>query len=276
MPDMDKFFLQNELPFASWLEEYRVPEELMVAAYEEIGPLWRGALKTAIALTTFVYGNRSLQEEKQYVSNHAGFWCRTTSKPATWALVIIAGNFQSAARLYASAILPILANVQHIYCIWENEVGYHLLLPALELCGLENIFCLQKIDILRLINNLLGQFPEKGRILLLHDGSLEEIAKQAIEYKICCYEDKAKPRLLVKNPELFNLELLEYAHGFAPDIIEYGTYDAAYASLEMDVQFNLFSNDIPLVLTPGLECFWLHKTLAPKFFMLETNNFGLL
>lgn len=249
-----------------WLEDCRCPDELFAQAYDTLPDTFRAALKTAIALAFFHYGQNDAIT-RAYVENPArGFRHHSSSRPAPWALTIFDENFHAPARLLAACVLPALCGVPLLgaCCLGKKPAPENLL--ALELCGVEDTFCIDD----KLMQVLISEMG-KGRLVLLHGGDWGRIAHAATVFNVPCIAEQAPPRLFVANPEAFDLDVLAMAQGTnraglttRPE----GQVDALYLANPASPDLESGEHS-PLALGPGLEAFWLWADLAPDFFRVR-------
>lgn len=74
-------------PWPAWLEAPRVADGLVAAAYEATPPRFRAALKTALALAHFHFGESASCRDEAETSARLGFQCASSRAPAPWALI---------------------------------------------------------------------------------------------------------------------------------------------------------------------------------------------
>ncbi len=173
----------------------------------------------------------------------------------------------------AACVLPALCGVPLLgaCCLGKNPAPENLL--ALELCGVEDTFCVDD----KLVQVLISEMG-KGRIMLLHGGDWSGIAHAAAVFSLPCMAEQAPPRLFVANPEAFDLDVLAMAQGTnraALTTRPEGRIDALYLEnpASPDPEFGEHS---PLTLGPGLEAFWLWADLAQDFFRVRHLAFDTI
>ena len=256
-----------------WLENCRCPDELFAEAYDTLPDSFRAALKTAIAAAFFHFGQNDATTGARLENPSKGFRRHSTSCPAPWALTIFDENFHAPARLMAACVLPALCSVPLLgaCCLGKNPAPENLL--ALELCGVEDTFCVDD----KLVQVLISEMG-KGRIMLLHGGDWSGIAHAAAVFSLPCMAEQAPPRLFVANPEAFDLDVLAMAQGTnraALTTRPEGRIDALYLKnpASPDPEFGEHS---PLTLGPGLEAFWLWADLAQDFFRVRHLAFDTI
>lgn len=256
-----------------WLEERRCPDELFAQAYDTLPESFRGALKTAIALSFFHFGQNDAKSASTLENRVKGFCRHFTSRPAPWALTVFDENFHAPARLLAACILPALCGVPLLgaCCLGQRPAPENLL--ALELCGVEDTFCLDD----RLMQVLISEMGA-GRLVLLHGGDLGRIAYAAAVFNLPCIAEQLPPRLFVADPEAFDLETLSIAQGTSASALTSrpeGRIDAIYLQNPAS-RDPVDYGDSPLALGPGLEAFWLWADLAPDFFRVRNLAFNAI
>lgn len=261
-----------ELP--AWLEENRLEDDLLAAAYENLPDRFRAALKTALAQIHFIYASPPRLRKSEERDKHAGLWRKSQSRPALWAMIAFNCDYVASGRLCSAAAIAALADVRNIFAVSVGGRPDPVLLPGLELCGIQDVFCLDLPSAGKLILDLFeasGRRSSLGRIVALHAGELAMLGDLARKMSIACYEEFRKPNLLAQNPESFAMDIIRFAHGFEPPVENSASLDAIYTD-----STSMADQDAPLLITPGLEAFWLNRGLRPEFFNIDQNMFGLI
>lgn len=271
------------------LEGFRVPDDVCAAAYEASLPQCRAAIKTGLALGMAHYeqerpsGGHCRRERRDA---RLGYWQSSGRHPAPWAILAFSPSYAAAARLAAVALCAQLAEIPLLGAVCVGGIPSGPVLTALELCGVEDIFCMDPADLCALLEEL----PAPGRLALLHAGELDGIAAAARVLALRTFEERGAPTLAVQRPELFDEAVLRFCHGDAaverallpgagrPEAIF--TADAS-ARVHSKVRDGgpFRSGAVPLgrlSLSPGCEGLWLHADLSPDFFSVFRHGFGLL
>lgn len=285
LPDI---FADPESCWPQWLDACRVDDDASAAAYEAAPPAQRAALKTGLALMAQYFGRPTAQQSGGWRDPFSGFWQEEHRCPAPWAVVAFSPAYAAAARLTAACLPALLAQIPLLGAVCVGPQGQTptpQALLALELTGVEDVFCLDEAALCRLLEETQ---PGPGRLVLLHKGELDIAAQTARHLHIPCYEERYAPALALPQPDLFDMEALVLAHGEgcvkrartaalpeSPAAI-YTTPEAARAHCHLSADRPFGRGAAPLALTPGCEGFWLHDGLTPDFFSLRRAAFGLL
>lgn len=290
MPGTDETQAREAAPqWPAHLDSFRVPDELCAAAYEAATPQCRAAIKTGLAL------GMAHHEQPQTAGGHCrherrdarlGYWQTSGRHPAPWALMAFSPSYAAAARLAATALCAQLAETPLLGAVCVGGMPSGPALTALELCGVEDIFCMDPADLCALLEEL----PAPGRLALLHEGELDGITASARVLALRTFEERGAPLLAVQRPELFDEAVLRFCHGDAaieramlpgtgrPEAIF--TADATARTHSKVRDGGPFrSGAVPLgrlSLSPGCEGLWLHADLSPDFFSVFRHGFGLL
>ena len=287
-PLTDSLFLDGPpSPWPDWLENRRVDDAVVDAAYEGTPPQLRASIKTGLALAFAHFGQREKATDSITSHSRAGFWFGAHTRPAPWCCILMDASYAAAARLAAACVLPRLCDVPEVFAVavGENAPADNVL-TALTLSGVEDVFCLPQPEVSALLEAMAtgSEAGAQGRVLLLHNGALDNLARTLRRLHIPYYEEYEAPCLAVLPECACNGELLAFAHGaitpamsltaetravFAPAPATPQAY-ASNALVAEAVQRGL------LVLTPGCEGFWLHPGLEPSFFTVQGLASGLL
>lgn len=271
------------------LENCRVPDDACAAAYEAALPQCRAAVKTGLALGMAYYeqgdasGGHCRCERRD---RRLGYWQARGRHPASWAIMAFPPAYAAAARLAAVALCAQLAETPLLGAVCVGGMPSGPALTALELCGVEDIFCMDPADLCALLEEL----PAPGRLVLLHAGELDGIAATARVLSLRTFEERGAPTLVVQRPDLFDETVLRFCHGDAaveraltpgtgrPEAI-FTAEAAARAHSKVRDGGPFRSGAVPLGrlnLSPGCEGLWLYADLSPDFFSVFRHSFGLL
>lgn len=275
-----------------WIEDRRLPDPVMGAAYDDFGSLARGFIKNAIALADFYYASEKPYSYKMERDNNLGFSLSRVTRPSDWTALVYSAGFDAAALVCAAAIAPMLCGVPLVFAVCLASRPSPSILASLELCGVEDIFILNKDNILNLAAGLSSP-PAAGRALVLDsspNGELKSLSSALSRYAAVKYWSEA-PRICAKPPSL----LIEYFKSFASgggvvkepapeggELLKI-MYGSNYSMTENSDLCNILFTDTvnsavekaaaPLVLTPGCLGFWLFPDLAPEFFQAQSMGF---
>lgn len=279
MPDMKAPRLESPC-FPDWLESFRLPDDLSQQAYEKFGAQARSLIKTAIALAHFHFSPAqgiSCNSESNPV---LAFNAQTASWPANSAYIIFSQNYDAAALACAAAILPQLCALPniHAYCLCERPS--FAILATLELCGIEDIFCLEPEKCLELLKSLslpasINKNINPARALLLDfDGSLRHLASILDNYLPILYLNK-RPLVCLENPSSWDDGMLRLLFGSQARLGQDPSLcDAFYMDSPSLLQEDLAVN-APLILSKACAAFWIFPELRPDFFQMRKLCFDL-
>lgn len=259
----------SELPlWPDWLEKERVPEELLAQAYEDTPAPWRAALKTGLALAHFYYGDCDSLQNIEKINPRFGFRQNLASQPVAWAMFCMATRLDAPARLCAALALPLLAGVKNVFAVFlAHQPSAHDLL-ALELCGIEDCFYVPSLPRHeQLLEHLSAYAPGAGHIFFFADQQNTAPICQAGKLDLIHYSEIHRPKLLMLEPKLFDMGLLEFLHGFTPETDEAAArrWDCVYAGDSVPHDSNRLKTR--LVLTPACEGFWNWSGISPDSYM---------
>ena len=266
-----------------WAEDARLDDTLAAQAYEATPAPLRAAIKTGLALTHMHFGESTTSQRNEERNAHLGFWRRSISHPAPWAVIAFTPAYAAAARLAAACMPALLGGVPLVGAVCVDGAPSQNALVTLELTGVEDIFVMDSAGLCTLLEETQ---PGPGRLVLLHNGELDAVAGAARALELPLYEERRSPVLCLPKPEAFDLEALAFAQAealeSALDSLLRLTPDATYltpvAALGHCRQRRTgpFPYSGAPALTPGCEGFWLHPGLTPDFFRVQRQAFGLL
>ncbi|MDE6734868.1 MAG: hypothetical protein K2J64_05330 [Desulfovibrio sp.] len=263
-----------------WLEAARVDDSIAGATYEATPARFRAALKTGLALAHFHFGESLSRREESACNGRLGFRRGAIYEPAPWALIVFSPAYAAAARLTAACVAARLAGVAQVGAISLGGEPVAPALVSLELSGVEDMFRLESGRFDALMDELARRPGSRredtlGRVVLLHAGELDEVAKHIRARNIPCFEERRPPRLRVDADAGIDREILAFAHGgtraLEAALTAAGPADAVYRAAAASATP---SPDAPLTLCPGCEGFWLHPALGPEFFTISRQVFA--
>ncbi|MFC4677851.1 hypothetical protein [Desulfovibrio legallii] len=271
-----------------WVAAARLDDALSAAAYEAVPAPCRAAVKTGLALACAHFGEGTESRVESVRNARLGFWRRRISHAAPWAVLAFTPDYAAAARLAAACVPAQLAGVPLVgaVCVTdapEQCAPHPAALVSLELSGVEDVFALDQAGICRLLEECQ---PGPGRLVLLHRGELDAVARAAAALGLPCWQERRDPLLGLPQPDAFDLELLAFAQGSALEAalepVDRRPPDALYLSPGAarshcrERRGGPFPCSGAPALTPGCEGFWLHPGLDPDFFRVRRQAFGLL
>lgn len=265
-------------PWPEWLEDFRLPDELFAQAYAAYPAKCRAAIKTSLALATFHFGQSARDGWHDLRDRHLGFWQKCCSSPQNWAIIFLDDKFNAPAPLCAATVLPVLADVENIAIVCIGGIPRQSILLTLELCGIEDIFCLSLLDAKKLLTHI----PAGGNAIIFNcTDQRGEIEQLTFARGIPFYTPPWPPRAVLCDEDDFDKETLEFCLGFAPSRI-----DDKFAAEQADVVYAAPGRISELqksggsygrlLITPGCEGFWLFRDLFPAFFRNNTYGFGFI
>ena len=200
-----------------WVAAARLDDALSAAAYEAVPAPCRAAVKTGLALACAHFGEGTESRVESVRNARLGFWRRRISHAAPWAVLAFTPDYAAAARLAAACVPAQLAGVPLVgaVCVTdapEQCAPHPAALVSLELSGVEDVFALDQAGICRLLEECQ---PGPGRLVLLHRGELDAVARAAAALGLPCWQERRDPLLGLPQPDAFDLELLAFAQGSA-------------------------------------------------------------
>lgn len=254
--------------FPAWINQCRISDSLIDAAYESAPPLCRAALKTAIALAANYFNPRQIESDCGIIAPRQGFGYKTRTRPCDWAALVFETDYPCA-LLTAAAVLPVLCGVKNVFALCPDGLPNIPQITALTLCGVEDIFSINPDQ----LSTLLTQLQGSGRVFFSTDQS--GISLQNMNSDLLIYREPASLKLLMPEP-CVDASLWNFLHGAAkPDQAPLPGvfYDAAYYE---NAPENWHEIPARLILSPPLAGFWLHPRLEPDFFTCEKTLFCMI
>lgn len=251
-----------------WLEPHRVHDEALAEAYDAAPAPYRACIKNCMAFLHALWGESPDETCRETTDTARGYRYCVRNLPAPWTLTFCTPAYAASPRFTAAVMPALLARVPQVGAIC---VGQEASLPspvvrvALELMGVEDIFCLPPPKAHRLLREV-REANGTGRLLLLHDGELNTLREAAASLEIPSWEERRPPQLRLHAPADHDLELLRFCHPDAP-LREISREDAARGH-GVDALFTdaLTPFPVPLLLRTGMEGCWAHKGLDTAFF----------
>lgn len=265
-------------------EKSRCPDAAFAEAWERLPKSFRAAIKNAIALHAFHFGETSSRQLQARCDLSRGFAEKNHEKPVPWALVIFEAAFRAPALLAEACVLPALCGVPQIGAICTGGTPLPQNLTALELCGLEDLFLLQEEDVAAALANL----PAGGCVTFLGSSENSRFSPNCPGLRV--HVETRRPELFVRDPQKFNLEALVLAHGFSLEellapkshpldglFVDRPLPEGGFLEQSCLEEFSTgrasASPRARLVLGPGLEAFWLLENYGPEFFQSREFSF---
>lgn len=281
-----------EFDFPDWLEEFIVDEQEFVRSYNHISPLYRTLIKKDIAQIINWYGLDRIKEVAQEYFFQQEFSFVRVIKPKTWALIFLDPRLTSPSLLLAAVLPAKLAGVKNIGLIRlkdesssEDDWPQRQLL-ALELAGVENVYSLPQKEAERLIREL----SEKNI-----DLSLINLGWTEVSFPLSLFRNKhislywpwipQKGGVWFKNDLNFDWQALEF---FFPELeLRFWNQEKdnqpakeikgeadwdQFLKQDFDILFldktdiDQLATQVPIILGPGEEFFWLWPELELNFF----------
>ena len=284
-------------PWPDWLEDRRMDDDIVGAAYEAVPAQLRASIKTGLALAFAHFGQREDQTDAVVQKPHAGFWLARRERPAPWCAIVMDASYAAAARLTAACALPRLCDVPEVFALLVSDspdaaahVGENVL-AALTLSGVEDVFVLTQAEATQLLQDMAGDKAPAGpagRVVLLHDGgpdgALARLGRTARDLHLPVYEEHTPPAITVLPDSPCSAALLAFAHGnITPSRTLEAHTQALAAPAPTAPQACAQRPEVEealrrglLVLMPDCEGFWLHPGLGPDFFMTRGLAAGML
>lgn len=272
----------EKLDLPEWIENFRLPDMLAQEAYDKFGANARSLIKTAIALAQYHFSPPTGIDYIEKINPTQAFCAISTSWPASCAFLIFPESYDSAALACAAAIMPQLCELSHIYAICLCDKPSFSILATLELCGIEDIFCLKPDQCLRLLKGLtLPRSHNKNinpvrAIILDFNSSLSELYIVLQKILPTLYLNK-KPIICVQNHSSCDQNLLRLLLG-SELILEKNPQfcDAIYIDSWSSAPKDLITTyEVPLILTPPCAAFWIFPELKIEFFRMNRLCFDL-
>lgn len=285
-------------PWPTWLQDIRLSDDALAEAYEQSPAAHRALVKQCLALLHALWGESCEEESTRRVDKARGFCATRQSRPAPWALFVVSAEYNAPTRLAAALMPALLARVPHVAVLCVGgmpSVGTRI---ALELAGIQDIFCPSTISevedcLHELVQNTAspreadqpkGSPPPKasppkdsrGCVALLHHNAppcsaLTRVARTAKALHLPLWEEASAPCIM----DATGQELVAVCH---PDMNTSSTTGSTTKpptdtiAPPLSAVFGLPAKETaqtrlaPLRIAQGLEGFWLHPTLEPSFF----------
>ncbi len=266
----------SKISLPEWLEDFRIPESMILKAYDNFTPVERSLIKTAIALANYHFSEKNPYKNIGKADFDLGFSTFSTSRPVDWTAIIFSKNFDSAALTCSAATLPILCGVDPVFAICLAESPSPAILTTLELCGIENIFHLDDIKCLALLGELSNTGPtcnNFGKVIVLDsDQNLDKFAFSINNFVPVFFHDKTCVAC-VQNPDQ---EFFKYIKTFLGS--KYVLIDDPGQSDVYYIDNSSFPDNPVSFLTLTMPCmgFWIFPNLKPDFFKIRSFCFNMI
>jgi len=272
--------MQHDFNYPEFLENKRVADSDIAHAYDILSSTQRAHIKNGIAFNHFLHKERA-NKYQTMVDDHAkGYMYSLQKKPVAWTILFFTHTYLSAPRMIAALMPALLAKVPLVLAISLNGLPSNNALTALELMGIEDIFCMNNDkshlanadEALKIIKTL-QEFNINGRVLFMHNNELSTIVQKVLTHNIICWQEDRPPKLALQKNCKYTEEYFTWAY---PDTfctnINYDCENAEALLCSQDF-YNKNKNklaNIKFFLFEGMEGCWTHTNLRPEFFQ-QTN-----
>lgn len=279
-----------------FLEQHRLDDEILNKAYYSAKPEFRTLLKNAVSLSYYHFGHNNAISHIKKEFQDLNISQEQDSTPVKNSIIFFDSGYNACGRLCSAALMPILAGAMPPLAIClEGEPHYDLML-ALEIAGVEDIFCMTTKKAAELLSVFCNKNAPADVIPVFLKGKFAPtLVNQARNLKLKFYEEKYLPEtacILPHNcPEKLKnvhdshkmLANIEYAQGVKPQMFIYNEekpafkdkyYDCIYVP-DNKVPLDNFNN-CRLLLGPGCEAFWVFPDLSPDFFCQHRFALGFI
>jgi hypothetical protein len=273
----------DRIALGAWpeaMERGRVSDAAFAAAYARVSDRHRAWIKTGLAAMYAANGGPLPISRRETVSLGHDLRLDRLETPLDYALIVCGPDAVSPARLAAAVIPALCARVPDIAAVRVGERWPHVLLTALELCGVETA-C--RVGV-RSMSGLWAALAAKGRgVIVLLEG-VAAPAKAIDDARLLTARTSGRAGMFPGADVAFDREALAFAHpdmtffvhddphpglppfasakgdlAVAPDL----GYDVVYAG---EACLQAAQKAAPLALGPGRETFWLWPHLFPAAF----------
>lgn len=249
------------------LEDARVSDHLVRAAYEEASPSHKALLKTALSVgekrvRCSLYAS-CFERRSDYPS--LGLRHAASFSPLDWICLVIPEGFRAAARVLAAASIPRYLGISCVFAVFLGDPSSEVLL-SLELGGCEDLFLVR--DLSPLLETLRNLSP-CGAL-----ASFAPLPSPLRAFPDICLE-KEPPHLALLSPQLFSKETLRFLHGSLPFSSTLSSDTCAVFASD-DLAKDLLSQKKSrrlLILTPGFEGCWHFAGLSSDCFLQSSELF---
>lgn len=263
-----------------WLEEYRVPDNTLASAYDNFGSYPRALIKTAIAIARLHFSDNDRWEKTSKYHPDAGFLTYTSIQPMDWTVLIFSQDCSGAALIASAGILPVIGGVPEIIAICLSNTPPASILAPLELCGINDIFCLDYEKTQRLLRDLscISSNPYQSlhglAVFLDQNHCIDNLANPPENLSPVIHL-RPYPRIFMDEAELLDQNLLRMMLGAHFEQLAYPSLcDVVYVKNDSSVHnFTQFS--APLILTPECAGFWIFQNLSVANFQCKKNAFKI-
>lgn len=256
-----------------------VADAAFAQAYDALASEERAAIKTAIARMAAVHGTEEAVLARSSGSMRQGFCLHTSSRPASWAVVLWDGAYAGPVRVCAALVPAMLAGVPNIMACRIRGEGAPFprpLLAALELAGQELVADAPPEDAAGFVARCCEADPRGRLVLLGRNPVFSTISSLAAEH--------GTPALRYAAPVRIGIAAASFARPVSDDCLRFAQPDAALIPFEGDASRGGFTaifcaestvaeylDAAPLVLSPGHEAYWAWPGLGRAFYR-ETGH----
>ncbi|MHC1710692.1 MAG: hypothetical protein AB9872_00855 [Solidesulfovibrio sp.] len=262
------------------MERGRVSDATFAAAYARVSDRHRAWIKTGLAAMYAANGGPWPLCRREATSLGHDLMLDRLETPLDYALIVCGREFVSPVRLAATVIPALCARVPDIAVVRVGERWPHVLLTALELCGVETV-C--RVGV-RSMPDLWAALPAKGRGVVVLLGDVAAPAGLPSDLRLLKARVSGRAGVFPGAEADFDREALAFAHpdmtffvhddprpGQPPFASAQGDlaaatdlgYDAVYAG---DAHLRAAQKAAPLALGPGRETFWLWPDISASTF----------
>lgn len=254
----------------TWLDGMALEDGLRTKAYDVTTPQQRACLKNALAFAHAFWGECAHTHRHETNNIQRGFCYARAETPVPWVMYVCGQHYAAPARLAAALMPALLAGVPCIGAFHHTSMPTSrprtCISVALELVGVEDIFCCNLDSIEKALTHMLD-IHGLGRVILLHTGDLQPLGTMLSCQGVPYWEETMPPQLYMHedHTSAFDADLLRFAHDCTPEVYKAET-PFSYRP------HALYAPQAPcgyvpaLIFAPGMEGCWLHMDIPPMYF----------
>lgn len=288
--------MQNIFNYPEFLENIRINDTDIAHAYDSLPSLKRAHMKNGIAFNHFLHKERITQHQSIVKDSSKGYMFSLKTEPVAWTVLFFTHTYLSAPRIIATLMPALLAKVPLVFAISLNGLPTNNALTALELMGIEDIFCMnnhsssnqpdealkiiQKDEALKVIKYL-QEFKQNGRVLFMHNGELTTMVQSALEHNLIFWQENRPPKIAIQECSMDTKVYLSWAHSdafcsdFNPNAQNNAkNVDALFCTQDFYKNNQNGLSEIELIIFEGMEGCWSHANLKPEFFQQRALTMG--